>query len=42
MVKISAVVITFNEERNIKRCLLSLQKVADEIVVVDSHSRDRT
>lgn len=42
MVKISAVVITFNEERNIKRCLQSLQKVADEIVVVDSHSRDRT
>ena len=42
VVKISAVVITLNEERNIKRCLDSLQGVADEIVVVDSYSTDRT
>jgi glycosyltransferase involved in cell wall biosynthesis len=42
MQKISAVVITFNEERNILRCLESLSAVADEIVVVDSFSTDRT
>lgn len=41
-VKISAVVITYNEERNIGRCLASLREVADEIVVVDSYSADRT
>jgi glycosyltransferase involved in cell wall biosynthesis len=41
-VKISAVIITFNEERNIQRCLESLAGVADEIVVVDSYSTDRT
>ena len=41
-IKISAVVITFNEERNISRCLSSLQKVADELVVVDSFSTDKT
>lgn len=41
-VKISAVIITYNEERNIGRCLESLQAVADEIVVVDSFSVDRT
>jgi len=41
-VKISAVIITFNEERNIGRCLDSLQGLADEIVVVDSYSTDRT
>jgi glycosyltransferase involved in cell wall biosynthesis len=41
-VKISAVVITFNEERNIERCLKSLVGVADELVVVDSYSTDRT
>ena len=41
-VKISAVVITFNEEKNIGRCLDSLRGVADEIVVVDSHSTDLT
>jgi len=41
MKTISAVVITNNEERNIGECLLSL-KFADEIVVVDSGSADRT
>lgn len=40
--KISAVIITHNEERNIGRCLQSLQGVVDEIVVVDSGSTDRT
>ena len=39
---ISVVIITFNEERNIKRCLDSLIDVADEIVVIDSFSTDRT
>jgi glycosyltransferase involved in cell wall biosynthesis len=40
--KISAVIITFNEEKNIERCLLSLIGVADEIIVVDSYSTDKT
>jgi len=42
MHKISAVVITFNEELKLKRCLDSLQSVSDEIVVVDSFSTDST
>lgn len=42
MIKISAVVITYNEERNIGRCIDSLHRVADEIVVIDSYSKDRT
>ena len=33
-VKISAVVITFNEENNIERCLDSVTDVADEVVWV--------
>jgi len=41
-VQISAVLITFNEEHNIEAALRSLEGVADEIVVVDSHSTDRT
>jgi len=41
MEKISAVVITYNEQDNIERCLSSLDWV-DEILVVDSHSTDRT
>ncbi|MDG1347171.1 MAG: glycosyltransferase family 2 protein [Crocinitomicaceae bacterium] len=40
--KLSAVIITYNEERNIERCLTSLQGVADEIVVIDSFSKDKT
>ena len=42
MIKLSVVVITFNEERKIARCLASVQKVADEILVVDSLSTDNT
>lgn len=40
--KISATIITFNEERNIERCIRSLENVADEIIVLDSFSTDRT
>jgi glycosyltransferase involved in cell wall biosynthesis len=39
---ISAVIITKNEERNIGRCLDSLNEIADEIIVVDSFSTDKT
>jgi len=42
MVKLSAVIITYNEEKKIERCLLSLKSIADEIVVVDSFSTDKT
>ena len=42
MIKLSAVIITLNEEKNIGRCLESLKTVADEIVVVDSISTDKT
>jgi glycosyltransferase involved in cell wall biosynthesis len=42
MPQLSAVIITFNEEQYIELCLLSLKKVADEIVVVDSFSTDHT
>lgn len=42
MPELSVVIITYNEERNIGRCLESVKDVADEIVVVDSHSDDRT
>lgn len=41
-IKLSAVIISFNEERDIERCLKSVEPVADEIVVVDSYSTDRT
>lgn len=40
--KISATIITLNEERNILRCLQSLDGVADEIIVLDAFSTDKT
>ena len=42
MIKISLTVITFNEEKNIIRCLSSVLGLADEIVVIDSFSTDKT
>ena len=42
MNKITAVIITLNEERNIGRCLESLMPVVDEVVVVYSFSNDAT
>lgn len=42
MNKISAIIITFNEEKNIERCLNSLENVADEVIVMDSFSKDKT
>lgn len=42
MYKLTAAIITYNEEKNIKRCLDSIVKVADEILVIDSFSTDNT
>ena len=42
MIAISVVIITLNEERNLARCLDSVKDVADEIIIVDSHSTDNT
>lgn len=40
--RLSVVIITFNEEKNIGRCIESVRNVADEIIVVDSNSADNT
>jgi glycosyltransferase involved in cell wall biosynthesis len=40
--RISATIITLNEERNIARCIQSLLPVVDEVLVLDAHSTDRT
>lgn len=42
MIKLSVVIITFNEERDIERCIKSVLELADDLVVVDSFSTDRT
>ena len=42
MIQLTAAIITFNEEKNIARCIESLLPVADEILIVDSFSKDKT
>lgn len=42
MAKISACIISYNEEEKIEDCLKSLQGIADEIIIVDSNSTDKT
>ncbi len=42
MSPISVVIITFNEEKNIGRCLDSVKEVADDVVILDSFSNDKT
>jgi len=41
-INLSVVIIAYNEEKNIKRCLESVKAIADEITVVDSGSSDKT
>jgi glycosyltransferase involved in cell wall biosynthesis len=42
MPTLSVVIITLNEEKNIGRCLASVQGLANEVLVVDSLSTDQT
>lgn len=42
MEKISVVIITYNEEKKIARCIESVKPVADEIIILDSFSTDNT
>ena len=42
MIKLTVAIITLNEEKNIARCLESVKTIADEILVVDSLSTDKT
>lgn len=40
--KISATIITFNEEKVVEKCIKALKNIVDEIIVVDSFSTDNT
>lgn len=40
--QLSVVLATRNEEENIGRCLASVKSIADEIIIVDEYSSDRT
>ncbi|MDR0801503.1 glycosyltransferase family 2 protein [Fluviicola sp.] len=42
MNSLAVVIITLNEERNIERCLKSIRDLADEIIVLDAFSTDKT
>ena len=40
--KLSCVIITKNEEKNIERCIKSVLSIVEDIVVIDSYSTDNT
>lgn len=42
MKNITTIIITLNEEKNIKDCINSVKKISNEIIVVDSKSTDKT
>ena len=42
MLPLSVVILTLNEENNIKRCLQSIDQLADEVLIADSGSTDQT
>lgn len=42
MKKLSVALAVYNEEKNLKNCLESVKKIADEIVIVDGGSIDKT
>ena len=42
MTKLSVVINTLNEEKHIEECIKSVKAIADEIIVVDMHSDDKT
>lgn len=42
MIQLTVAIITYNEENNIGRCISSVSEIADEVLVVDSFSTDKT
>lgn len=42
MATVSVVLATYNEEKNIRDCLESVKELADEIIIVDGTSHDKT
>lgn len=42
MLDLTAIILTFNEEKNIVHCIDSIKDIAKRIVVIDSFSTDRT
>jgi glycosyltransferase involved in cell wall biosynthesis len=42
MENLSVVIITYNEEKNIGRCIDSIRAIADEIIILDSYSEDKS
>ena len=39
---LTAIILTYNEEKHIKRCILSIRKFVKKIIIIDSYSNDKT
>lgn len=41
-IPVTAIILTYNEEKNIKDCLISVSDLVDQVIIVDSFSTDST
>ena len=41
MTDLTVIILTKNEEKNLKKCVSSVKNIANRIVIVDSYSTDR-
>ena len=39
---ITAIILTYNEEKHIERCILSINQYVKKIIIIDSFSKDET
>ena len=42
MTDITAIILTYNEEKHLERCILSIKNLVKKIIIVDSFSSDKT
>ncbi len=42
MLDLTVIILTFNEEKHIERCIKSVLNIASEVIIIDSYSVDRT
>ena len=38
----TAIILTYNEEKHIERCILSINQYVKKIIIIDSFSKDET
>lgn len=40
--RLSVIILTYNDQLNIENCLKSIKRLTDDVVIIDSFSSDKT